>query len=427
MLETYLPVASVHWSMDEFAVIHASQSGPDAMPQQIPAGRFATAHRAGNTVALARDPLGLNKLYFTIDHERGVVTANYLADLIQAGIPFDTIYAVPAGTAVTIDPHARTIRLDRYHRIPATPAETDPGCSLARARHRLSRHIATAAAAHPADTVAVCLSGGLDSALIAALVRANFASVVAYTYAFNDHTEQLSADAVGARHLANWLDIPFRLVTADAATILSALPRAYRFGQDWRDFNVHCAVVNDILAAAIAADLNTADRPVLVFTGDLMNELAGDYTPVCYRGREFYSLPSIPPDLARASPVRGLQCGDREVGVFARRGLVAIQPYSQISNQLLQLPAALPKQQIIRALAGSLLPAESYARPKARAQIGGARVTSGILPLMVDSGRSGTHLEHEFCDALGITIRTLRGRIRAGVYRFPSQYPAEAS
>jgi asparagine synthetase B (glutamine-hydrolysing) len=428
MLETHLPVAGVHWTTKTFEVIHGSHSDPAAITGQICPGRFATARRVGNAVVLARDPLGLNKLYFTIDRERGVVAANYLADLIQAGIPFNTIYAVPAGTSVTIDPHARTIRLDRYHRLPATPAATDPGRCLEHARHRLSRHIAAAAASYPRDTVAVCLSGGLDSALIAALVRANFASVVAYTYAFDDHTGKLSPDAVGARHLARRLDIPFRLVTADAGNVLSALPRAYRFGQDWRDFNIHCAVVNDILATAIAADLSTTGTPVLVFTGDLMNELTGDYTTVRYRGQDFYALPSIPPHHARVSLVRGLQCGDREVGIFARHGLVTIQPYSQISDQLLQLPAVLPKQRIIRALAGTLLPDESYERPKARAQIGAPHATTGILPLMADSGRTGTRLEHEFRDALGITGHpSLRGRIRAGIYQFPSQYPAETS
>ena len=82
----------------------------------------------------------------------------------------------------------------------------------------------------------------------------------------------------------------------------------------------------------------------------------------------------------------------------------------------------------MRVLAGTLLPDESYDRPKARAQIGGPSATTGILPLMVDSGRVGARLEHEFCSAIGVTERpSLRGRIRAGVYRYPSRYPAETT
>lgn len=428
MLETFLPVANVAWSAATFRVI-CTDEGPAPTPEYLAGGgRFATADRNGHTVVLTRDRLGLNKLYLAIHPDRGVIAANYLADLIHAGIPFDAIYAVPAGTAAVVDLHARTIRLSRHHRLPRGPAAAELQHHLAQARERLRQHIEAAAAAHPCAAVAVCLSGGLDSGLIAALVRAHFANVVAYTYSFDDHPGQLSPDAVAAERLAHWLDIPFRLVTADADKILTVLPQAYRYGQDWRDFNVHCAIVNQILAEAIAADLAAKDRPVLVFTGDLMNELLGDYTPIRYREQDFYTLPNVPAEQARTSLVRGLQCGDREVGVFAAHGLVAVQPYGQIADHLVRIPATVPKPEIIRGLAGPLLPAESYDRPKARAQIGGPTATTGILPLLVDAGHVGTRLEHEFCAAIGMPERrSLRGRIRAGVYRFPSRFPMEAT
>lgn len=423
MLEIHLPVDNVRWSPDMFAV-SACQSTTD-VPQH-PTGRFATAVRAGNTVVLTRDRLGLNKLYFAVDRQRGVVAANYLADLVRAGIAFDAIYAVPAGTTTLIDLRERTIQLDRYHRLAARTIGTDLRSYLADVRDLLSRHLAAASAAHPEAKVAVCLSGGLDSALIAALIRTHFTDVHAYTYAFDDQTGQLSSDAIAAEQLAQRLDIPFRIVTADADKVLAVLPRAYRYGQDWRDFNLHCAIVNDILAEAIAADLAATDGPAFVFTGDLMNELLNDYTPIRYRGQDFYPLPKLPPEAARTSLVRGLQCGDREVGVFAARGLVAIQPYAQIADELLQIPATLAKPNVIRGLAGALLPDESYGRPKARAQIGGPTTTTGILPLMVDSGCFGSRLEHEFCAAIGVTPpRPLGGRIRAGSYQFPSRLPAE--
>jgi asparagine synthetase B (glutamine-hydrolysing) len=428
MLESCLPVANVPWSTDMFTVVHTGQGRALMSDHLAGGGRFATADRVRETVVLTRDRLGLNKLYFAIHPDRGVVAANYLADLVRTGIPFEAIYAVPAGTAAVVDLHARTIRLNRHHLLPPSPVAAEPRRHLAQARDRLRQHIEAAAAAHPYATVAVCLSGGLDSGLIAALVRAHFANVVAYTYAFDDHTGQLSPDALAAERLAHWLDIPFRLVTADADKVFTVLPRAYRNGQDWRDFNVHCAIVNDILAEAIAADLAATDGPVLVFTGDLMNELLGDYTPIRYREQDFYPLPNVPPEQARTSLVRGLQCGDREVGVFAAHGLVAVQPYGQIADELLQVPATLPKPEIIRALADTLLPAESYDRPKARAQIGSPTATTGILPLLVDSGRVGNRLEHEFCAAIDAPQpQSLRGRIRAGVYRFPSRFPMETT
>ncbi|GAA1883670.1 asparagine synthase C-terminal domain-containing protein [Asanoa iriomotensis] len=427
MLETILPIANLRWSTDGFTVHHAAQDDTGSPHNIADGGRFATAERTGDTVTLSRDRLGLNKLYFAVDSERGVVAANYLTDLVRAGIQFDAVYAVPAGATAVIDLHDRTIRLNQPHQLPTT-ADTDTRHHLARARERLIRHIATAAAAVPTAPVAVCLSGGLDSSLIAALVRQHFTNVRAYTYAFDDHTGQLSPDAVHAERLAGQLDIPFRLITADADKILAVLPRAYRFGQDWRDFNVHCAIVNDLLAEAIAADTATDDGPVFVFTGDLMNELLADYTPVQYRGQDFYPLPTAPAEHARLSLVRGVQCGDREVGVFAARDLVAVQPYAQICDDLLRIPATTAKPAVIRALAGTLLPDDSYDRPKARAQIGSPTATTGILPLMVDAGRVGSRLEHEFREAVGVNESTsLAGRIRAGVYRFPSHFPTEAT
>lgn len=284
------------------------------------------------------------------------------------------------------------------------------------------------AAAYPSAVVAVCLSGGLDSSLIAALAQQHFANVAAYTYTFDDPTGQLSPDAIAAQRLASWLGMKHHLVTAEENKILDMVPRALRFGQDWRDFNLHCAIVNELLAEAIATETSPAGQPVLVLTGDLMNEILGDYTPLHYRGSEYYSLPNIAPDLLRISLVRGLQCGDREVGVFAARNIIAIQPYEQICDDLLPIPSNLTKRDVIGALAGDLLPPESYDRPKARAQIGGPTPQSGILPLLVDSERRGDRLEDEFCDAIGIPDRpSMRGRIRTGIYRFPSQFPPEAA
>jgi asparagine synthetase B (glutamine-hydrolysing) len=429
MLEAILPVANLHWSTDRFDVRAASQHWTASTDELASGGRFAMVQQAGDTIRLTRDRLGLNKLYFAIDTERGVIAANYMIDLVQTGITFDAIYAVPADAAAVVDLHNHTVRLERHRRLPsAAGTGTNPHHHLTRARERLSRHIAAAAAAIPTASVAVCLSGGLDSGLIAALVREHFPQVRAYTYTYDDHTGQLSPDAVAAEQLARRLDIPFRLVTADADKILAALPRAFRYGQDWRDFNVHCAIVNELLAEAIATDMTAADKPVLVFTGDLMNELLADYTPVPYRGQDFYPLPAVPVDHVRLGLVRGLQCGDREVGVFAARGLITVQPYAQVCDDLLHVPASLTKPAVIQSLAGALLPDDAYERPKARAQIGSPTATTGILPLLVDTGRVGVRLEQEFRQALGVTDDcSLSGRIRAGVYRFPSHLPTEAT
>jgi asparagine synthetase B (glutamine-hydrolysing) len=381
-------------------------------------GRFAVAHQEGHRVLLARDKLGLNKLFFAVTPDHGVIAGNFLSDLLDNGVPLDLIYSVPAGTVVDMSSDNGTVRIDRYHRLPGVAGgATDPARHLAEVRRRLDEHLALVASAHPHHQPVICLSGGLDSALVAALATAHFPHLVAYTYTYAG--PEPSPDATAAAQLAAHLGLPFRLITADADKVLAALPAALRHGQDWRDFNVHAAIVNEILAEAITTE--ASPRRALVLTGDLMNELLGDYTPIHYRGRRYYPLPPVPPELQRVALVRGLQAGDREVGVFAAHDIDVCQPYAAAAEQLLRLPAALPKPAIMRILAGDRLPADAYRRPKARAQIGGPTPRDGILPLLIDSGRDGHWLEAAFCDVLQISNRSdLRRLLRGGVYRCPT-------
>jgi Asparagine synthase len=422
MLENLLTIDNVQFADGVVTVsspaAHIAEQ-PRTPPQE---GRFARAHRHDHQVLLARDKYGLNKLYFAVDHDRGVLAANYLCDLTAAGIDFNTIYAVPAGSLVTVDLGQKSIAVHRYHALPAVAgAGPDPTVILRRARQRLSSWFRDLAKTGT-TRVAVCLSGGLDSALIAALARDHLPDVTTYTYGYDDGSGEAGPDVDGAEHLANWLGLPHRVVTADRNDVLGVVPAALRDGQDWRDFNVHCAIVNELLAKAIAGHEPNAH----VLTGDLMNEIVGDYTPVTYGERQFYPLPAVAPDRLRIALVRGIQCGDREVGVFAAHGLTVHQPYSLIGDDLLSLPGTVTKPDIIRSLAGDLLPARAYSRPKARAQIGAPTARTGVLPLLVDAGRYGQALEAEFLRAIGAPpTQRLGRRIRNGIYQFPHRFPSE--
>lgn len=394
----------------------ALAASPDRLRQVQ--GRFAIAHQSGRRMVLARDKLGLNKLFFAIDPRNGVTAANYVSDLLDSGVPFHQIYSVPAGTVVEASTATSSTRIHRYHRLPTTAGgTTDPTRLLAEVRRRLDEHLALVAIQHPDHRAVICLSGGLDSALVATLALDHFPHLTAYTYTFAGSTP--SADASAATRLATHLGLPLQLVTADAGKILASLPAALLHGQDWRDFNVHAAIVNEILAETIAAE--AGHRRVLVFTGDIMNELLGDYNPIRYRGRHYYPLPPLSQDHQRIALVRGLQAGDREVGVFAAHHLDVCQPYAAVAEQLLRLPNTLPKTAVIRALAGDRLPPEAYRRPKARAQIGNPTAHDGILPLLVDSGRDSHWLETAFCEAFQLgSPSDLHQFLRGGAYRCPT-------
>ncbi|WP_060880064.1 asparagine synthase-related protein [Streptomyces scabiei] len=418
MLESHLPVRNVSWNPDRSA--HSEEITPDTAAGLV--GRFAAVQEDGLRVTAIRDPLGLNKLYVAFHPDRGIIAANYLHDLVAEGIAFTDTYAIPAGSAVSLDPDKRSGTVRRFATLPARAGSTRSVSSLAgRVGELLDQGMEGLKATHPGIPVAVCLSGGADSSVIAAYTRHHFPHAVAYSYTFGD--DHLSQDAAAAEHVAAHLDMPFRLVRADRQNLLDTLPSAVLNGQDWRDFNVHAAIVNELLAAAIADD---HPHGALVFTGDLMNEFLADYTPVTYADTLHYRLPNLPPDRLRIHLTRGIQTGDREVGVFAAHGLTVVQPYCWAATELLALPEPVSKPKLMAHLARHKLPSGTLQRPKVRAQIGDLRADTGVLPQLLQAGITQDHLQDRFRDALGIAVpadlhRTVRGGIHQPVPHTPTE------
>lgn len=425
MLETHLPVTNACWTPAEGA--HSGTVTPDMA--HVLLGRFADVRQDEGQVIALRDPLGLNKLYAAFHPDAGVIAANYLIDLIRAGTSFADIYAIPPGSMVTLDPQHRTGTVRLFSALPGRAGSDRTAGELAAEIIALLDHgMQHLAAAHPNLPVAVCLSGGADSSVIASYARQHFPDAVAYSYCLD--AQPLSEDATAARAVADHLGLPFRLVRADRQALLDTVPAALLHGQDWRDFNVHAAVVNEVLAAAIATDHPTG---ALVLTGDLMNEFLADYAPVTHGGVDYYRLPRLSPGRLRIHLARGLQTGDREVGVFAAHGLTVVQPYGWAVSPLLALPEPVSKPQLMTALARGTLPAEVLRRPKLRAQIGDRNAETGVLPQLLRAGIDQQSLEDHFRRALGIrSPLELRTTVRGGVHqpvpapRIPAEGPHES-
>jgi len=426
MFESLLSIGNFCWSRDAY---HAAIE-PDAIRASGGAplhGRFACASQAvDGSVTLARDPLGLNKLFVAVHESGAVVAANYLVDLVRHGVPFEAMYSVPAGHVVRIDPKENVVEASRYSEAGDQPADATVNVDdVARdIRVELDGWLSRLARQFGDRPVAICLSGGLDSGLIAALARQYFARLTAYTYSFTGPGIPLSEDAVYAARLAQILQIPFRLVPATADDLQAAVEPALCYGQDWRDFNVHCAIVNEIVARAIRSDAEAAGGAMpLVLTGDLANEFLADYEPVPYGGQEYYRLPRMEPGELRRTLIRGLDSGDREVGIFNHHGLDVLQPYGLIVNQYRRLPGAFiggkqAKQELVRKIAGDLLPSFVFDRPKVRAQVGDSTANTGILPLLIQHGQGADWMRRAFCRLFNIDGVALLDRfIRGGRYR----------
>jgi asparagine synthetase B (glutamine-hydrolysing) len=423
-------VTNFVWAGDRFIAPNeldlAGARDPSAVARGL-WGQFALHQARGDEHVLVRDPLGVNKLFFAIaDGE--LVSSSYWLDLVRAGHPASAIWSVPSGHVLRVDPVRRHLELAQYAalRFAHDADRSEPAADdVARIRRALDTTFDRIRAAVAGRPLYVTVSGGLDSTTIAALARRYLGEFTAVTFAIRDGQSRPTEDLHYATRVAADLDVPLRVVSTTADELLELVDIALACGQDWRDFNVHCALVNAAIGRALATTGPT--RPVLL-TGDVMNELVADYSPVSYRGRDYYALPALPPGQLRRFLVHGLDAGDREVGVYAHYGLDVIQPYALCADAYAALPgrcveSPTAKQQLVRAVMGDAIPSYVYERPKVRAQIGGAGEVRGTLAALVDRGIDAPWLERRFCKLFELEPPQLRRAIRAGFYRFPTSYP----
>lgn len=396
-------------------------------------GQFALHREVRGTHELSRDALGVNKLFFAIGADETVVSSNYWIDLLRAG--HRQVWSVPAGHVVRIAPAARALTAERFCELEFPEEGTRPlrehGVRIRARLDDVFQRIRRVAAGRP---LYVTLSGGLDSTGIAALAREHLGAFTAVTFALARPAadgaavadEPPGSDLHAARRVAAEIGVPLEVVSTGADDLLDLLDDVLLHGQDFRDFNVHCGLVNAALGAAIASRHVAGPRP-LVLTGDTMNELLADYEPETYRGATYYPLPRLARGRLRRHLVAGLDAGDREVGILARMGVDVIQPYALAADAYAALPDAAvatpdAKRTLVECVLGRLVPRFVYDRPKVRAQVGGAD-GMGTMGLMLDRGLDATWLEHRFAELFALDPAEVKGTIRAGRYRFPTSYP----
>jgi len=383
---------------------------------------------------LLRDPLGLNKLFWAAADDDILVAARPRR-LVDASCPFESIRALPPGTVVDLDMQrgrARVTRLALGDTPAASVARGGGGGGAAELvgglageiRARLNRFFAALARAYHGTHVFVCLSGGLDSAGIAVLARAHFPKVVAVSFDLWRSNGHLSEDRRTAERLAQDLDLPLLRVTVAPGELLKALDTVLVEAIDWRDFNVHTALINACLARGVAAVC--ADHALggaLVLTGDLPNEFLVDYAAETYGGRTYYRLPRLPRDGQRGMLVRGLETSHREIGPFEASGLPVALPYAAAADLFLALPPEFlevpdRKDRLSRLVFGTEIPPYVYARGKTRAQVGDADPGTGVLAICADRGLDNQWLRRRFAELHGVReIGALDRFIRGGRYR----------
>jgi asparagine synthetase B (glutamine-hydrolysing) len=376
---------------------------------------------------IIRDPLGLNKLFWAAGADGEVSFAARPWRLIELGHDLDEITAVPRGTVLDLDgseeaePSTASLVPESWSAPPSD--EIDIGSAGREIRDQLDRYLDAIAARFRGGPVFVCLSGGIDSSGIAALVADHFPGAVAVSFDLARPGGAASEDRRVAGRVARDLGLPMLEVTVTPEELLEPLDTVLREGIDWRDFNVHAALVNAALARAIAGATEPTEAMPLVFTGDLANEFLVDYQPEQYGGETYYPLPRVPAGTLRSLLVRGLDTCHREVGIFEAWSLALIQPYAIAVDSYMRMPEAfldMPdrKEQLSQAMFGDAMPTYVLTRGKTRAQVGGPQQEDGTLAACVDRGITGTALRRRFAELHGgCEDGSLDRFMRAGHYR----------
>jgi asparagine synthetase B (glutamine-hydrolysing) len=395
-------------------------------PRHLRGAVAAVLGDAGNGYRLIRDPLGINKLFWSQRPDGGLLLASRPRRLIDRGCTLGDVRAIPAGGVLDMPSTGEftwsSTRPDDW----STPHDSEGGIEDAaeEIRRTLLGYLAAIAEAHPSARAFVCLSGGLDSSGIAVLAREVFPNIVAVSFDLA-RTEGPSEDRLTAQQLAEDLHMPFLETTVSEDVLLERMDTVLVEGVDWRDFNVHAALVNAALADTISVETRSDPGSAIVLTGDLANEFLVDYHPEHYHGTDYYRLPRLDPVTLRASLIRGLDTSHREIGIFSAYGLSLVQPYAVAVDAYLTLPGdflALEdrKQRLARMLFGPSLPGYVYERPKVRAQIGSSG-SGGVLGVCIDRGLDQRWLAERFAKLHDARVDELARFIRAGVYR--AEYP----
>lgn len=361
--------------------------------RRLPLGQYAYAWDYAGEVRMVRDPLGLNKLFWAESDNGQIVASSRIDSLLERRVPLDQIRSVPPGHAVSIRPGSTP---DTQGADLATTETGDPFDLLSfqtAVRTELEKYLDYICDRFKGSTFVVCLSGGLDSTLVTCMASKRIPNVVTtcFSYLTDEGFRQwlsgcamqdlpdISDDFKSAVEIAKKLNVPLIPVFRSKSSVAAHIRTATRLCQDWRDFNVHCAVVNLFLAQ----DLRSAfpNRPVVVLTGDLMNELICDYHEEFVEGAMYYRQPRIPLPQKRRFFIRGLDAGAREIGVFNAFGLTLIQPFACVADQYLKVPSeTLGQADAKMHLNGNLVSADVLqigGRVKQRAQVGG--VDGGTL------------------------------------------------
>ncbi len=365
-------------------------------------------------VFLTRDKIGARKLFYFYDKKKSILyISNNFINLIET-CKTKEIYSVPRGGYLIID-QEKVIRKEHGFFKLNTKFEIE---NIKITLSNFFKFLKFKIKKKPI----ICLSGGLDSTLITFLASQQFDNIDVVTAVlenepFGYKTNSKSHDFIHAKEIGAELKVNFNSIYIDPKKIFKDLTKIFKASQDWRDYNIHCAVLNYYIGEYISKNFNPNEYVVL--TGDFMNEAFADYTSEFIEGNEYYKQPNFSQKVRQRFFLNGLDTSDREIGIFTGFGLTCIQPYSFVLEKYKLLTNQdLSEDNAKYKINGSLLPKSilnKINKQKVRAQVGDS--SGGILGYFIKNDMKDKKLIKVFSEEFNLNEKFMNDFIQIGVYK----------
>jgi len=291
-------------------------------------GSFVIKEREKDNFKIIRDLSGSRKIFMGKKNKQQFFSSNFI-DLKNFGCKLNSIKSFERGTVTKINFKGKLIskkyikqkEVIKFNKGFHKKIETKISLFLKEIKKKYG------------NSCYVCLSGGLDSTLIAFFAKKIFKNVVLLT-AYEKDKGKKSSDLKHASQVARKLKLKHIKIPFNLKKQLKDLKKIMYASQDWRDYNIHCAFLNFAIAKYI--DKKLKKLPVL--TGDMMNEFFADYDSEIFKGETFYNIPNVEKKIRQRFFIRSLDSSDREIGIFNFFRIPLFQPYSVVVSDYESIP-----------------------------------------------------------------------------------------
>ncbi len=372
---------------------------------------YAQKYKKNNLICL-RDSAGSRKIFYGIHKKKRklIFSDNYLS--LKKDCDLKSIFSTPKGSLVIINSSGNIIYQNKIsiQKVKFSKYFTSV------IKKNLIKYLKEIKKKHGNKCI-VCLSGGLDSTIIAYYANKVFDSTIALTASFGNNKTQ-SLDAIHAKKISKFLNIKNISLNSNYHAIRKELKNILFSAQDWKDYNIHCATLNFF----IAKYLNKKNIKIPILTGDMMNEYFADYQNEIFDGKFYYQKPKISKKLYQKYLINSLDSSSREIGVFNYFNINLFQPYSALIDIYNNIPNKIFKKSDCKyEINGKLIPKsllKLILKSKNRAQL--VDDHGGILGYFIRNKMDQKYLFNKYKKFFHLKNSWITNFINVGLFRSKS-------